>query len=539
MKKNGDATWKFMALMLMMVLALTPMIAVITVMTNEGGIIQTAFMSDGVANNIIPKPLSYEAGKGKFIFSKDTSIHVQGNNEEETEQLVKIAEFLREKLNPATGYNFEIIKGGNSVNGSIFLTTVGGEESQGNEGYKMVTNPSGVTITAFKPDGISRGVQTIRQSLPPDIDKSSLVTGVKWSIPSSTIVDKPEYSYRGLMLDVARHFFTVDEVKRQIDLAAQYKINKVHLHLSDDQGWRLEIKKYPDLTLIGGSTQVGGGHGGYYTQEQFKDIVNYAAERYIEIVPEFDMPGHTNAALASYGFLNPDGQKKPLYTGTKVGFSSFMTDSEETYEFIDNVIGEVAAISPSEYFHIGGDEADSTPKEGYDYFVGRVAEIAMKHGKTPIGWDPIDTSPDIGPPVILQNWRDTNEAAVAKKMKIITSIASKAYLDMKYNENTPYGLDWAGFIPVETAYSWDPTDFAPKELVLGIEAPLWTEFIENQDQMDFMIYPRLPGYGEIGWTPKNLRNWDEYKVRLRSQGQRLENKGVNYYRDPLIWGTEN
>lgn len=539
MKKNGDATWKFMALMLMMVLALTPMIAVITVMTNEGGIIQTAFMSDSVTNNIIPKPLSYEAGKGKFIFNKDTSIHVHGNNEEETEQLVKIAEFLRGKLNPATGYNFEIIKGENSTSGNIFLTTVGGEESQGNEGYKMVTNPSGVTITAFKPEGISRGVQTIRQSLPPDIDKSSLVTGVEWSIPSSTIVDKPEYSYRGLMLDVARHFFTVDEVKRQIDLAAQYKINKVHLHLSDDQGWRLEIKKYPDLTLIGGSTQVGGVPGGYYTQEQFKDIVNYAAERYIEIVPEFDMPGHTNAALASYGFLNPDGQKKPLYTGTKVGFSSFMTDSEETYEFIDNVIGEVAAISPSEYFHIGGDEADSTPKEGYDYFVGRVAEIAMKHGKTPIGWDPIDTSPNIGPPVILQNWRDTNAAAVAKKMKIITSIASKAYLDMKYNENTPYGLDWAGFIPVETAYSWDPTDFAPKELVLGLEAPLWTEFIENQDQMDFMIYPRLPGYGEIGWTPKNLRDWNEYKVRLKSQGQRLENKGVNYYRDPLIWGTEN
>lgn len=539
MKKNGDATWKFMALMLMMVLALTPMIAVITVMTNEGGIIQTAFMSDSVTNNIIPKPLSYEAGKGKFIFNKDTSIHVHGNNEEETEQLVKIAEFLRGKLNPATGYNFEIIKGENSTSGNIFLTTVGGEESQGNEGYKMVTNPSGVTITAFKPEGISRGVQTIRQSLPPDIDKSSLVTGVEWSIPSSTIVDKPEYSYRGLMLDVARHFFTVDEVKRQIDLAAQYKINKVHLHLSDDQGWRLEIKKYPDLTLIGGSTQVGGGPGGYYTQEQFEDIVNYAAERYIEIVPEFDMPGHTNAALASYGFLNPDGQKKPLYTGTKVGFSSFMTDSEETYEFIDNVIGEVAAISPSEYFHIGGDEADSTPKEGYDYFVGRVAEIAMKHGKTPIGWDPIDTSPNIGPPVILQNWRDTNAAAVAKKMKIITSIASKAYLDMKYNENTPYGLDWAGFIPVETAYSWDPTDFAPKELVLGLEAPLWTEFIENQDQMDFMVYPRLPGYGEIGWTPKNLRDWNEYKVRLKSQGQRLENKGVNYYRDPLIWGTEN
>lgn len=539
MKKSGESTWKFMALMLLMVLALTPMIAVITVMTNEGGIVQTAFMSDRTANNIIPKPLSYEAGKGKFILNNDSSIYVKGNNDEETEELVKVAELLREKLNPATGYELKIVKGENTSKGNILLTTVGGEETQGNEVHKMVISPSGVTISAFKPEGVSRGIQTLRQSLPADIEKGSLVKGVEWSAPASTIVDKPEYSYRGLMIDVARHFFTVDEVKRQIDLAAQYKINKVHLHLSDDQGWRLEIKKYPDLTLIGGSTEVGGGLGGYYSQEEFKDIVDYASKQYVEIVPEFDMPGHTNAALASYGFLNPDGQKKPLYIGTKVGFSTLMTDSEETYNFIDDVIKEVSEISPSKYIQIGGDEADSTPKKDYDYFVGRVAKIAQKYGKQPIGWDPIDTSSEITSDVILQNWRDTNKAAVDKKMKIITSNAAKAYLDMKYNKDTPYGLDWAGLIPVETAYNWDPTDFAPKELILGLEAPLWTEFIENQEQMDYMVYPRLPGYAEIGWTPKNLRDWSEYKTRLKAQGQRLENEGVNYYKAPEIWGSTN
>lgn len=539
MKKSGESTWKFMALMLLMVLALTPMIAVITVMTNEGGIVQTAFMSDRTANNIIPKPLSYEAGKGKFILNNDSSIYVKGNNDEETEELVKVAELLREKLNPATGYELKIVKGENTSKGNILLTTVGGEETQGNEVHKMVISPSGVTISAFKPEGVSRGIQTLRQSLPADIEKGSLVKGVEWSAPASTIVDKPEYSYRGLMIDVARHFFTVDEVKRQIDLAAQYKINKVHLHLSDDQGWRLEIKKYPDLTLIGGSTEVGGGLGGYYSQEEFKDIVDYASKQYVEIVPEFDMPGHTNAALASYGFLNPDGQKKPLYIGTKVGFSTLMTDSEETYNFIDDVIKEVSEISPSKYIQIGGDEADSTPKKDYDYFVGRVAKIAQKYGKQPIGWDPIDTSSEITSDVILQNWRDRNKAAVDKKMKIITSNAAKAYLDMKYNKDTPYGLDWAGLIPVETAYNWDPTDFAPKELILGLEAPLWTEFIENQEQMDYMVYPRLPGYAEIGWTPKNLRDWSEYKTRLKAQGQRLENEGVNYYKAPEIWGSTN
>lgn len=535
--KNNDYGWKGLAFALLMVIALTPMIAVMSVMTREGGIVQTAFMADKTTNNIIPKPLSYEAGKGKFILNKNTSIYVQGNNPEETEQLVKIAEFLKGKLSPATGYSFNIVKGENPNKEGIYLTTIGGEESEGNEGYKMVTTPKGVTVTAFKPEGVSRGIQTLRQLLPPDIDKNTMVKGVEWSIPASTITDKPEYSYRGYMIDVARRFFTVEEVKRQIDLAAQYKINKVHLHLSDDQGWRLEIKKYPDLTLIGGSTEVGGGPGGYYTQEQFKDIVAYAAERYVEIVPEFDMPGHTNAALASYGFLNPDGQKKPLYTDTKVGFSTFMTDSEETYNFIDDVFKEVSAISPSKYIQIGGDEADSTPKKDYDYFVGRVAKIAQKYGKEPIGWDPIDTSPEIGPDVILQNWRDSNKAAVDKKMKIITSNASKAYLDMKYNKDTPYGIDWAGLIPVETAYNWDPTDFAPKELVLGLEGPVWTEFIENQDQMDYMVYPRLMGYGEIGWTPKNLRSWDDYKGRLRSQGPRLENQGVNYYKAPEIWGS--
>lgn len=489
------------------------------------------------SNNIIPKPLSYQKGSGKFVLTNSTSIYVKGNNEKETEEISKVAEFLREKLKASTGFELKIIKADNIKvpAQSIYLTTVGAEADKGNEGYKIVTTADGVKISAYKPEGISRAVQTLSQLLPPVIEKNSLVSGVEWSIPVSTIEDKPEYSYRGLMLDVARHFFTVDEIKRQIDYAAQYKINKVHLHLSDDQGWRLEIKKWPDLTAIGGSTQVGGGPGGFYTQDQFKDIVRYAADRYVEIVPEFDMPGHSNAALASYGFLNPDGKKKPLYTGTKVGFSSFMTHDEKTYGFIEDVIKEVSEISPSKYIHIGGDEALSTKKADYDYFVGRVASIVKKYGKTPIGWDPIDTSPSIDSSVVLQNWKDSNEAARQKNMKIITSVAKKAYLDMKYDETTPYGLNWAGYIPVETAYTWDPTDFAPKNLVLGIEAPLWTETIPNEKAMDYMIYPRLLGYAEIGWTPKTERNWAEYKNRLKSQEERMRNQGVNFYKDNSVW----
>lgn len=228
-------------------------------------------------------------------------------------------------------------------------------------------------------------------------------------------------------------------------------------------------------------------------------------------------------------------RKKPLYTGIEVGFSSFMTRDEKTYEFIDNVFKEVAEISPSKYIHIGGDEALSTKKEDYDYFVGRVAKIAEKYGKTPIGWDPIDTSPEINSRVILENWKDSNEAAREKGMKMIIAIASKTYLDMKYNKETPYGLDWAGYIPIETAYNWDLTDYAPEDLILGIESPLWTETISTVDEMEYMIYPRLLGYAEIGWTPKDLRNFDEYKERLKAQGERLKIEGINFYDDKEIF----
>ncbi len=525
MKNTSNTHWKFISIMMIL---LTLVIVSFTMIFKDNEAQQT-FIVESSNNHIIPKPLSYEKGEGKFILTKDASIYVKGNTEAETEEISKIAEFIKGKLKASTGFELNIIKADNPPAGSIYLTTVGSEEEQGNEGYKIITIPENVKIIAYKPEGLSRGVQTLRQLLPADIEKDTVVTDVEWSIPVSTIDDKPEYSYRGLMIDVARHFFIVDEVKRQIDLAAQYKINKVHLHLTDDQGWRLEIKKWPDLTTIGGSTEVGGGPGGYYTQEEFKDLVKYASERYVEIIPEFDMPGHSNAALASYGFLNEDGKKKPLYIGTEVGFSSLMTHDEKTYEFIEDVIKEVSEISPSKYIHIGGDEADSIKKEDYDYFVGRVAKIVEKYGKTPIGWNPIDTSPEINSSVVLQNWKDSNEAAKEKEMKMIISIAEKAYLDRKYNESTPYGLTGAGYISVESAYKWDPTDYAPKELILGIEAPLWTETIEDTKAMDYMIYPRLLGYAEIGWTPKEARDWLEYKSRLEKQRERMKNQGINYY----------
>lgn len=486
--------------------------------------------NENTENTIIPKPLRYEKHQGEFVIEDEIAFYVKGNNINETEELYIIAEFLVNNLKATSGFNIKVLEGEPNDEKSIFLTTIGENDDLGIEGYKINSSENRIEILANRPVGVFRGIQTLKQMLPSEITKNTIEKEVKWSVPLANIIDKPEYEYRGLMIDVARHFFTINDLKRQIDIASQYKINKLHIHLSDDQGWRLEIKKWPELTTIGGSTEVGGGTGGYYTQEEFKDLINYAKARYIEIVPEFDMPGHVNAALASYGFLNPDGQKKPLYTGTKVGFSTLMTNSEKTYEFIEDVIKEVSDISPSKYIHIGGDEADSTKKEDYDYFVGRVSKIAQKYGKIPIGWDPIDTSPNIDSTTVLQNWKDSNEEAKKKNMKMIISIAKKTYLDMKYNKETPYGLDWAGYISVEDAYNWDPTDFAPKNLILGIEAPLWTETIANVSEMDYMIYPRLIGYSEIGWTPKDKRAWSEYKERLKAQDTRLENQGVNYFK---------
>lgn len=302
MKKNKEKRYKYMIIIFLA--AFITSLAVFFYFRNDTGLNVTAD-NDYI---IVPKPLLYVPGKGEFTFKEATSIYVAGNTEEETEEIAKIAEYFKGKIKPATGLELPIIKSQEVPVGSVYLTTIDGKEDKGNEGYEIITSPENIKVIAYRPEGLSRAVQTLRQMLPTDVEKDTLVPNVKWSISSSTIEDKPEYEYRGLMIDVARHFFTLDEIKGQIENAAQFKINKVHLHLSDDQGWPLEIKKWPDLAKIGGSTKVGGGTGGYYTQEEFIDLVNFAQERYVEIIPEFDMPGHSNAALASYGFLNPDGK---------------------------------------------------------------------------------------------------------------------------------------------------------------------------------------------------------------------------------------
>jgi hexosaminidase len=318
---------------------------------------------------------------------------------------------------------------------------------------------------------------------------------------------------------------------------ALYKLNRLHLHLADDQGWRIEIKSWPNLTVHGGSTEVGGGAGGFYTQEQYGDLVRYAADRFITIVPEIDMPGHTNAALASYAELNCDGVARPLYTGIQVGFSALCVDKDVTYKFIDDVVREIAAMTPGPWFHAGGDEVKTLSPEQYLAFIGRVQAIVQAHGKQMIGWDEIAPAA-LRPGSIVQHWRPktTPAEAVAKGAKVIMSVANKAYLDMKYDSTTAIGLTWAGLIDVRDAYDWDPGVMAegvPESAVLGVEAPLWSETIANIRDVEFLAFPRLLGIAEVGWSPA-ARDWDSFKVRLGAHGPRLTALGVNFHRSPTV-----
>jgi hexosaminidase len=398
-------------------------------------------------------------------------------------------------------------------------------------------------------------VQTLRQLLPVGIEaeQSAMRMATAWTVPAGRVVDRPRFAWRGGMLDVARHFFTVKEVKQYVDLLALYKLNTLHLHLSDDQGWRIQIDSWPKLATVGGSTQVGGGAGGYYTKREYAEIVRYAQARYITVVPEIDMPGHTNAAIAAYprlGCSRPtpavfpvaptDTQPPGPYTGIRVGWSALCADKEATYRFVDDVMRELAAMTPGPYLHIGGDEVEVLSPEQYARFVERVQAIVAKHGKTAIGWEEIGKA-RLRPTTIAQQWRsDTALLAVRQGAKLVMSPGPRAYLDMKYTPSTEPGLRWAGFIELRHAYEWDPVTFfagVPESAVLGVEAPLWSETLVKLEDFQYMAFPRLLAIAEVGGTPQPARNWEEFRRRLGVQGSRMQALCINYYRSPQVeWG---
>ncbi|WND20743.1 beta-N-acetylhexosaminidase [Streptomyces violaceus] len=489
-------------------------------------------------DRVVPAPASVTPGGTPYRITRGTAIRADRSRE-----VRRVAEYLADILRPSTGYRLPVTAHGA---GGIQLRLAKGPF--GAEGYRLDSGRKGVTITAAEPAGLFHGVQTLRQLLPAAVEKDSVQPG-PWLVAGGTVTDTPRYGWRGAMLDVSRHFFTVDQVKRYIDQLALYKINKLHLHLSDDQGWRIAIDSWPRLATYGGSTQVGGGPGGFYTKADYKEIVRYASSRYLEVVPEIDLPGHTNAALASYAELNCDGVAPPLYTGTEVGFSSLCVGKEITYDFVDDVIRELAALTPGKYLHIGGDEAHSTSHEDYVAFMDRVQPVVAKYGKTVVGWHQLTgATPAKG--ALAQYWgldstSAEEKARVAKAAQsgtgLILSPADRVYLDMKYTKDTPLGLSWAGYVEVRRSYDWDPGAYlpgVPAGAVKGVEAPLWTETIEKSGHIEYMAFPRLPGVAELGWSAAGSHDWERYKVRLAAQAERWDALGVEWYRSPQVpWGS--
>jgi hexosaminidase len=486
-------------------------------------------------NSLIPLPAQIRPAEGNFRLLPHARIILKDSSAE----VFHIARLLAARLRPATGFELPLRVDSAPATGDIQLILDADDPSLGAEGYELLSTPEALTLRASGAAGLFYATQTLRQLFPPEIERQTEQPDTTWIVPCVHIRDLPRYAWRGMMLDVARHFFPLETVLRLIDLLAYHKINTLHLHLSDDQGWRVMIESWPWLALHGGSTATNGDPGGYYTQEQYRQLVDYAAQRYITIVPEIDMPGHTNAALASYDELNADEKSPLLYTGIKVGFSSLSVHKEITYRFVEDVVRELAALTPGPYLHIGGDETHATSEEDYIAFIQRVQQIVRKYGKRMIGWEEIGKT-KLADDSLAQYWWNGEVAtkAAAQGAGVILSPASRAYMDIKYHEFISLGLNWTGsYTELRDAYEWEPVEILPDvrpEQILGVEAALWTETIFTQGNLDFMVFPRLCGYAEIGWSPREGRNWESYRQRLAEHGKRLETLGVQFYRSEQV-----
>lgn len=475
---------------------------------------------------IIPAPVEMEESMSSFAFTDGTKIfHNFGADGEE----------MAAMANELLGKSMSVVEKRPSKN---VVALVIDTTFAHNEGYELFVDKNGMEIKAKWPAGILYGLQTLRQMyMQRQVDTT---TGTnKEAIPAGRILDYPRFGYRGMMLDIARHFFSPDDIKSLIDKMALYKMNHLHLHLTDDQGWRIEIKSWPKLTTVGGKTEVGGGEGGYLTQEDYLDIQAYAQKRNITIVPEIDMPGHTHAALVSYPELACDTEKREHYTGMRVGFSTLCWKKDVVYQFVDDVIMELADLTTGPYIHIGGDESQVTPMEAYIPFIERAKSIVNKYGKTVVGWDEIAHA-KLDNNDVVQWWNNEKNTlmGVEQGTKVIISPAKRIYLDMKYNEDTKLGLKWSGLIEVDKAYNWTLRDLAPnipESSVLGIESPLWAETTETIDDVEFLVFPRLCGVAEKAWSKEKLKmDWDEYSGRLKMHYPILDKLDVNYYKSPLL-----
>ncbi|MFC9331310.1 family 20 glycosylhydrolase [Kitasatospora sp. NPDC057015] len=525
---------------------------------------------------IVPQPVSESAVTGRgFTLAVGTQVDVLSTDP----AAVGVGTYLSGLLKPATGFTLQVVSSTRPAGNTLVLDP-NGPATLGAEGYTLTSNSGGVSVTAHGAEGLFRGVQTLRQLLPAAVESPAVKPG-PWTVPPVQISDAPRYSYRGAMLDVGRRFCPVAQVKRFIDESAAYKINTLHLHLTDDQGWRIAIGALPNLTTVGASTQTGftGGTSWYYTAAEYQDLVAYAKSRFMTVVPEIDGPGHSGAALASVANLNCNNQAIAPYSGNDFGFSLYcLGDAQHVANvgsFLSTVISTVAALTPGPYIHVGGDEAPATTTAQYAAYVSAAGSATTAWGKTLIGWHQLGQG-TLPANSLLQYWGTAEDrtsvgaswesanirqvrSGVAQGARFIMSPADHAYLDMQYDSSTPYGLSWAGYVSAQKAYDWDPTtvtaktdgssSVVPAAQITGVEAALWTDnayspsnstpnsgsqFPELSSYTDHMSFPWLPAVAEIGWSPHSTHDWTSFSQRLAAQGPRWTAAGIAFYAAPDI-----
>ncbi|MGA2173421.1 MAG: beta-N-acetylhexosaminidase [Verrucomicrobiota bacterium] len=545
----------------------------------------TLLAADTNAPAIVPLPQQMELRSGAFQLSPDTKIFANRAS-------LPTARQLAARLRQSTGYPLKVsVKfwTDRPIANGILLTTKSTNSQLGAEGYELTVAGNAVVIRAPERAGVFYGAQTLLQLLPPEIFSATRVTNAVWQLPCLHIEDWPRFQWRGLMLDVSRHFYSKAEVETILDLMALHKLNRFHWHLADNQGWRIEIKKYPRLTQIGAwraqselalPKQKGtnaqppwatpaadkfgpdGRYGGFYTRADIRQVVACAAARHITIVPEIEMPGHSVAALAAYpqfgGFggsnsagaaLGINGLSGPANRGV------YNPANEGTFQFLDNVLAEVFKLFPGKYVHIGGDEVrkDSwakslecqalmrreglqNPEELQSWFIRRIEKFVNSRGKTLIGWSEI-LQGGLAQNAVVMDWIGGGREAAGNGHDVVMTPTAFCYLDHYQSTNhatEPRAI--GGFLPLEKVYSFEPVPTnLPAQFqahILGAQGNLWTEYVASLPHAEYMIFPRLCALAEVGWSDKNSRNYDDFQQRLKVDEQRLDELGVNYRRDP-------
>ncbi|MFT3683088.1 MAG: family 20 glycosylhydrolase [Ferruginibacter sp.] len=520
---------------------------------------------------IIPEPVNMAIKAGTYTLPKTIIIGTANNPEANY-----TASMLQQKLSAATGYTINIAERAAVTNIQLTLNKTP-DNKLGTEGYTLSVTKTNISIKANQPAGLFYGVQTLLQLLPKEIESREVVKNIEWKIPCIEITDYPRFGWRGLMLDVARHFFTKEEVKSFIDEMARYKYNLFHWHLTDDQGWRIEIKALPRLTEVGAWNVKRTGHygdfkpirddeprtyGGFYTQNDIKEVVQYAKERFINVLPEIEMPGHGLAAIAAYPAdisCTPGADKYKVSSGEEIMDwstphfkalidNTFCPANENVYPFIDKVMTEVAALFPFSYIHVGGDECAKNFWEQSDaikalmqkenlktleavqgYFENRVEKIVNSKGKKMLGWDEI-LEGGVSPTAAIMSWRGTKGGIEAsnKGHEVVMSPTTYAYLDYMQSDEIMEPKIYAS-LRLSKTYSYEPVSEGINEkLVKGVQGNLWTEQVYNKRQIEYMTWPRAFAISEIAWSPSSKKNWSAFVGKIEQHFKRFDAAAIKY-----------